>query len=54
MKMNYEIRIVGKMPKKYKRIYNPLTGRYYKVEVRSDGSYRIIGLWTTSKRKKKK
>ena len=42
------------MPKKYKRIYNPLTGRYYKVEVQADGSYKIKGLWKPSKRKKKK
>jgi hypothetical protein len=42
------------MSKKYKRIYNPLTRRYYKAEVQADGSYKIKGLWKTRKRKKKK
>lgn len=40
--------------KKYKRIYNPLTKKYYKAEVLPDGSYRIVGLWTSKKRKKRK
>lgn len=39
--------------KKYKRIYNPVTGKYYNVEVRPDGSLRIIGL-SRPRRKKKK
>ncbi len=41
---------------RYKRIYNPITRRYYKAKVRSDGTYEIVGLWhppKTSKKKKK-
>ena len=41
---------------RYKRIYNPITRRYYKAKVHSDGTYEIVGLWhppKTSKKKKK-
>lgn len=30
--------------KKYKRIHNPLTGKYYLAEVQPDGRYKIVGL----------
>ena len=40
--------------KKYRRIHNPLTRKYYKAEVLPDGSYKVVGLWSPKKRKKKK
>jgi len=39
--------------KRTKRIYNPLTRKYYVAEIQSDGKYKIIGLWHSSKKKKK-
>ena len=45
------------MPKR-KKVYNPLTGKYYIVEFpekpKSDNDYKIIGLWEEPKKKKKK
>ncbi|MFA4640641.1 hypothetical protein [Pyrococcus kukulkanii] len=38
--------------KKVKRIYNPLTGKYYVAEIKKNGQYRIIGLWHPPKKKK--
>lgn len=43
-----------KMAKMYKRIYNPLTRRYYKAEVNPDGTYTIVGLWSPPKKRPKK
>jgi len=40
--------------KKTKRIYNPLTRKYYVVEVQKDGKYKIIGLWHPPKKSTKK
>jgi len=40
--------------KKYKRIHNPLTGKYYLAEIQPDGRYKIVGLWHPPKRSKKK
>jgi len=37
--------------KKYKRTYNPITRKYYKVEVLPDGSHKVIGLWSPKKGK---
>jgi len=39
-----------KPKKKYKRIHNPLTGKYYLAEVQPDGRYRIVGLWHPPKK----
>ena len=43
-----------KTKKKYKRIHNPLTGKYYLAEVLPDGRYRIVGLWHPPKKTQKK
>ncbi|QDA31673.1 hypothetical protein FH039_08780 [Thermococcus indicus] len=40
-----------KPKKKYKRIHNPLTGKYYLAEIQPDGRYKIVGLWHPPKKK---
>ena len=45
------------MRRKRKRIYNPVTGKYYKVRERSSKygkAGEIIGLWSSKKKKKVK
>lgn len=41
-----------KTKKKYKRIHNPITGKYYRAEVLPDGRYKIVGLWHPPKKSK--
>ncbi|KUH34121.1 hypothetical protein APY94_03400 [Thermococcus celericrescens] len=40
--------------KKYKRIHNPLTGKYYLAEIQPNGQYKIVGLWHPPKKKSTK
>ena len=40
--------------KKTKRIYNPVTKKYYVAEIQKNGKYKIIGLWHPPHKKKKK